>query len=332
MRISRRGVVVGLLVALLGAAAVIGSVQLLGSEKVLYLAPDAPGPNPFTEPAVFASANQRIAQAATTTTTTVAPDPSAGFLPVDPGVTAPGVPVGGASGECDRELLIQMLNQSPERKAQWAKVQNIPADDVETYIRSLTPSVLTRDTRVSSFGFKDGEAEETQAILASGTSVLVNGNGEVVLRCYSGTPIKPPRKIKYNCEGCPDNFKPPPACNGTCYVVPTTTTTVTLPPTTTSLDTTSTTTAAARSTVTRRARPSTTRRAAGATTTTTNPPVNQTTGTLFPPNTGTFAPPATAGPSSTALTSVPGGGSSTTTGPTPSPSPSCTGVLCGIVP
>lgn len=309
MRISRRGVVVGLLVALLGGAAVFGSIQLLGSEKVLFLAPDAPGPNPFTEPAVFASANQRIAQAATTTTTTLVPDPSAGFVPVDPGVTPPG----GASGECDRELLIQMLNQSPERKAQWAKLQNIPANDVETYIRSLTPSVLTRDTRASYFGFKDGKAEQTQVILASGTSVLINGNGEVVVRCYSGSPIKPPRKIKYNCEGCPANFTPPPACNGTCYAVPTTTTTVTLPPTTTSLETTSTTAAAARSTVTRKARASTTRRAASGTTTTTNPGVNQTTGTLFPPNTRTYAPPATAGQTSTALTSVPGGGSSTTT-------------------
>lgn len=341
MRFSRRGVVIGLLIALLGGGAIFGTLKLLGSEEVLYLAADAPGPIPFTDPAVFASANQRIAQVTTTIVPDASvPDPAGSFSPVLPAVPAPEPEIKAEPGTCDQEKLIDLLEASPERQAAWAEVLNVEVENTQTYIRGLTPAELTRDTRVSYFGFKDGKAEELQAILASETAVLVASSGDVVLRCYSGTPTKPPRKIKYNCEGCPDNFEPPPACSGTCYEAATTTLT-TLPPTTTTLlETTTTTAAAARTkaprkpsgaTTTRRAGATTTRRSGATTTTTRVPPVNQTTGTLFPPNTGTFAPPAPPGPSSTAVTSVPttGGGATTTTS-NPTTTTACLGVppLC----
>jgi hypothetical protein len=58
MRLSRRGIIVALIVALAGAGVVYGSVRLLSGETVLYLEPDNPGPDPFTDPAVFDDARR----------------------------------------------------------------------------------------------------------------------------------------------------------------------------------------------------------------------------------------------------------------------------------
>lgn len=330
MRFSRRGVIIGLLIVLLGGGAVISSVKLLSTEQVLYLGAGDPGPDPFTEPAVFATANQRVAQVTTTTTSL----PSVGVSPL-PEVTSTlpeELAPSGASGECDRELLTQFLNEFPERRAVWAEAMNVPVGDIETFIRNLSPVVLTRDIRVSYFGFKEGEAVETQAILASGTAVLVNGFGEVVLRCVCGNPLDAPRRVDYNCLGCPDNFEPPPGCNGTCYEAPPTTTTLpaTTTTTTTLLESTTTTTAAP-STVTRRRARATTTRPSATTTPTSRPPVSQPTGTLFPPNTATFPPPA---PPTTTTSTVPPPVPPPASPPpdSPMPQPSCIPTPFGCFP
>ncbi|MGQ0679382.1 MAG: DUF6777 domain-containing protein [Actinomycetota bacterium] len=330
MRFTRRGVIIGLLILVLGGGAVFGSIQLLGSEKVLYLAADEVGPDPFTEPAVFLNDVQPVVVLATP-----APSPSPGasespgFEPV-PDTSATPVAL---KGDCDPDKLIELLNGAPERRAAWAEVLRVGSDDVEEYVVDLRSAKLSRDARVTMHGFEDSEPTEYQAILEAGSSVLVDQSGDIVVRCQCGNPIEPPRKIKYTCEGCPEDYDPPPSCNGTCFelserVPPTTTTliaaTTTLPPAVPS------TTAPGRSTA------ATTRRPAAATTTTrppaantTVPPVGQTGGTLFPPNTQTFPPAATANPNTTAppvVTSLPPSG----TQPEATTTSGCFLGLCGI--
>lgn len=313
MRLSRRGVIVGLVVILLAGGIVYVSARLLsGGETVLYQEPESAGPDPFTDPAVFTSDTEVVTTTTTTTTTTAVPaSPSP---PVTTTVSAPAQPAegpfggSGKEGECDPEKLIEFLNEDEERKLAWADVLEIDVEEFEAYVRSLTPVILSRDTRITNHGFKNGEAYAFQSILAEGTAVLIDAQGELVVRCYCGNPLTPPRQIKYKCEGCPPDYTPPPPCEQTCYPTPTTTST-TLAPTTT------TTTAVQSTTTTRRT---------GATTTRPGSTVSGPTTTARPGGTTTTTRPSTT-PTSAATTSPP---PPTTAAPTTT---MCLLGLCGIL-
>lgn len=306
MRFNARAIILGLLLLLLAGGVVFAGLRFFGSEgeTVLYQEPESPGPDPFTDPAVFVSDVTEL-----TTTTTLAPTPTptprptTTTLAASPGVTATPSPQGpfggsGKKGECDPELLIRFLNDNPDKKEAWVEVLGVEPEDFEEYVRSLRPVVMTRDARVTNHGFKNGEANPFQAILASGTAVLVDESGEIVVRCYCGNPLLPPKQLEdFECEGCPPNYDPPPACNMTCY--PPTTTTTTAPVTTTLVESTTTT-----------RRVTTTRR----TTTTTRPATTAITPTTATQPTTTFAPAATA-PSTTTSTTMPTTTSTSTTAP-----------------
>ena len=86
-------------------------------------------------------------------------------------------------------------------------------DAVASYIRSLRPVTLTRDTRVTNYSFEDGKAVGFQSILQAGTAVLVDRYGEPVARCRCGNPLSKPiyyREAK--CQYCPPHYNPPPPC------------------------------------------------------------------------------------------------------------------------
>ena len=248
MRFNARAIILGLLLLVLAGGVVFAGLRLFGSdgETVLYQEPESPGPDPFTDPAVLVSDVTEL-----TTTTTLAPtptptpSPTTTTLAASPGVTATPSPQGpfggsGKKGECDPELLIRFLNDNPDKKEAWVEVLGVELEDFEEYVRSLRPVVLTRDARITNHGFKNGEANPFQAILASGTAVLVDESGEIVVRCYCGNPLLPPEQLEdFECEGCPPNYDPPPACNMTCY--PPTTTTTTSSTTTTIVESTTTT-------------------------------------------------------------------------------------------
>ena len=296
MRFNARAIILGLLLLVLAGGVVFAGLRFFGSdgETVLYQEPESAGPDPFTDPAVLVSDVTEL-----TTTTTLAPtptptpSPTTTTLAASPGVTATPSPQGpfggsGKKGECDPELLIRFLNDNPDKKEAWVEVLGVELEDFEEYVRSLRPVVLTRDARITNHGFKNGEANPFQAILASGTAVLVDESGEIVVRCYCGNPLLPPEQLEdFECEGCPPNYDPPPACNMTCYP-PTTTTTTT---TTTIVESTTTT---RRVTTTRRPPTTTTRTqpttvATMPTTTATEP----TTTTTEAPTTTTEAPTTT---------------------------------------
>lgn len=172
MRTTTRRIVILLVVLGLGLAAglvpgVLGADRP-GADEVLFESASSRGPDPFTDAAVVETSG----------------------------------PFGGTGEDrCDRELLIAFLGAHPDRMAAWAAVQRIEVAEVPDFIRSLTPKVLTEDTRVTNHGFKDGEAYAFQSVLEAGTAVLVDDEGKIVVRCRCGNPLREPK--------CPPGCEPP---------------------------------------------------------------------------------------------------------------------------
>jgi hypothetical protein len=115
--------------------------------------------------------------------------------PVSGTTPAAGAPLYGGSGDdkvCDREAMVAYLTQNPDKGRAWAAVAGVPYDQLPSYIRSLTPTVLLYDTRVTNHGFVNGVANPIQSVLQAGTAVLVDRNGLPVAKCRCGNPLSPP--------------------------------------------------------------------------------------------------------------------------------------------
>jgi hypothetical protein len=107
----------------------------------------------------------------------------------------PGSPPYGGSGDdtvCDREKLIRFLESNADRAAAWAGVLGVTVANIGPFVRSLTPTVLLYDTRVTNHGFADGRATSLQSVLQAGTAVLVDARGNPVVRCRCGNPLLSP--------------------------------------------------------------------------------------------------------------------------------------------
>ncbi|WP_435192015.1 DUF6777 domain-containing protein [Streptomyces sp. bgisy126] len=107
--------------------------------------------------------------------------------------SAPGLYGGTRSvASCDVEQQVRYLSGEPAKNAAFASVLRISANEVPGYLRSLTPLQLRADTRVTNHGFKDGSATTYQAVLQSGTAVLVDDRGVPRVRCACGNPLTEP--------------------------------------------------------------------------------------------------------------------------------------------
>ncbi len=100
----------------------------------------------------------------------------------------------GGTGEnaCDIDKLVAFLQANPAIGAAWAEVQGIAPEELEDYIRGLTPAVLLQNTLVINHGYADGEAIPFLAVLEAGTAVLVDDDGLPRARCACGNPLIPP--------------------------------------------------------------------------------------------------------------------------------------------
>jgi hypothetical protein len=110
--------------------------------------------------------------------------------------TAPGLY--GGSGDkhvCDPDQLVGFLQQNPAKAAAWAGVLGIRANDIASYVASLTPVLLTSDTLVTNHGYRDGHATTLQSVLEAGTAVLVDATGTPRVKCNCGNPLAPPAPI-----------------------------------------------------------------------------------------------------------------------------------------
>jgi hypothetical protein len=154
-----------------------------GGGEILLESAGRPGPNPFTPPVDPADP----AEAAVL----VGAEPESGATP------AADAPLFGGSGDdrvCDREAMIRFFASHPAQARAWARVAGVDVALIPTYVRSLTPTVLLYDTRVTNHGFADGRATPRQSVLQAGTAVLVDEMGQLVAKCKCGNPLRPPVK------------------------------------------------------------------------------------------------------------------------------------------
>ncbi|KUL40946.1 hypothetical protein ADL22_14800 [Streptomyces sp. NRRL F-4489] len=110
---------------------------------------------------------------------------------------APGLYGGSRSNaSCDVEKQIRFFQGSAEKARAFAGTEGVSAAQLPQYLRSLTPVQLLVDTRVTNHGFRDGRATSFQAVLQTGTAVLVDAHGVPRVRCACGNPLTPPVAVK----------------------------------------------------------------------------------------------------------------------------------------
>jgi hypothetical protein len=100
-------------------------------------------------------------------------------------------------GSCDTGLLVNFLEQNPDKGAAWAGVLGITAPQIRDYVSQLTQVVLRADTRVTNHGFANGKAFALQSVLQAGTAVLVDKFGAPRVRCECGNPLLEPKPVRY---------------------------------------------------------------------------------------------------------------------------------------
>ncbi|MGW0186427.1 DUF6777 domain-containing protein [Streptomyces sp. NPDC003362] len=193
-RVATIAVVVAAL-ATVGVLLTRGDSGTGGSREVFLQAANSRGPDPFTD---------STAQGTSTSPATPTTPPTTALTPSETVTTGenrvrgynggtPGV-YGGTRdvAACDVELQITYLRENPDRNRAFAAALKLDPDDVPAYLRGLTPVLLRMDTRVTNHGYRDGEADPYQAILQSGTAVLVNDRGLPRVRCACGNPLTNP--------------------------------------------------------------------------------------------------------------------------------------------
>ena len=117
----------------------------------------------------------------------------------------------GGTGEnaCDIDKLIAFLQANPDIGAAWAEVQGITPEELEDFIRGLTPAVLLQNTLVTNHGYADGEAIPFLAVLEAGTAVLVDEEGIPRARCACGNPLLVPDEPEEGEEPTPTTEEGP---------------------------------------------------------------------------------------------------------------------------
>jgi hypothetical protein len=150
--------------------------------------------DPFTDPAnTGVEAAPAVPLPSVPLPTTTAPLPSGQVAVQQVAGNQPGL-YGGTrnNAACDKERMITFLESHPDKAAAWAGVQGIPATEIRSFISSLTSVILTRDTRVTNHGFRNGAAYAHQSVLQAGSAVLVDGYGVPRAKCSCGNPLLPP--------------------------------------------------------------------------------------------------------------------------------------------
>ena len=117
-------------------------------------------------------------------------------VPTVPGNT-PGL-YGGTRDDkvCDAQKLVEFLQSEPAKARAWAKAQGITPEEIPEFVSTLTPVLLGADTRVTNFGYVDGEPVSRQVVLQKGTGVFVDKFGVPRARCKCGNPLAEPVPVQ----------------------------------------------------------------------------------------------------------------------------------------
>ncbi|MGW7609919.1 DUF6777 domain-containing protein [Streptomyces sp. NPDC054766] len=184
---------VALLTGVVAAAVILGLVftnsgggTKNANSEVFLQSADKTGPDPFTE----STANDS-STAPQTPATPVQSAPANATRAVSG--NAPGL-YGGTRNvsSCDVGKQISALQADPAKNKAFATVEGIQPDAVPAYLRSLTPVQLRMDTRVTNHGYRNGAPTSYQAVLQTGTAVLVDARGVPRVRCACGNPLLAP--------------------------------------------------------------------------------------------------------------------------------------------
>lgn len=174
---ARRGAAALVMLILLAGSAAAGCSKGAGKAlDIVAVAVDVLGPDPFFETAV--GEDQRVSESG----------PNGGIRTGD----LAGLYGGSLNKKtCDKDLLISFLSdRKNERKAKaWAGIRGIKVKDIPGYVRKLTPVLLRNDTLVKNHGFRDGVKTVFEALLEAGIAVLVDDQGEPVVKCNCGNPL-----------------------------------------------------------------------------------------------------------------------------------------------
>ncbi|MFJ6102088.1 DUF6777 domain-containing protein [Streptomyces sp. NPDC092359] len=155
-----------------------------GGGEVFLQNAAATGPDPFTRSTARAGTGSAPPASLPPRTSSATPEVSG---------STPGLYGGTQSvASCDVEQQVRYLSADPAKSAAFASVVGVPAGDVPSYLRSLTPLQLRADTRVTNHGFLNGSATSYQAVLQAGTAVMVDSHGVPRVRCACGNPLTGP--------------------------------------------------------------------------------------------------------------------------------------------
>lgn len=198
-----RRVAAGILLVVALAAVSCGGDDLEKNSEGFNIEPAAePGPHAFT-PSV---ASEDVKNA------------------MGPAIEDGGESAAGPAGPCNTEKFLQELQSRPDAYREWGKVLGIPQDQIPAFVRGLSSATLSKDTKVTNHGLKDGHAYPRQSVLTAGTAVLVDmpggpsastttlsappgtapGGAVIVTRCKCGNPLLPPGDPK-----APETSLPP---------------------------------------------------------------------------------------------------------------------------
>lgn len=172
------------------------ATKAAASAKVLLQPLAAPGPDPFTE---------STAAPLPDASPPVPPSPNEPSGPGEPSAPGEGAQtvrsVSGATAglyggtrsatSCDVEAQVRLLTADRTKAAAFARGAGIGGTSVPEFLRGLTPVVLRADVRVTNHGYRDGAPTAHQAVLQTGTAVLVDDRGLPRVRCACGNPLRP---------------------------------------------------------------------------------------------------------------------------------------------
>ena len=170
--------------------------------EIFLVAANEQGPDPFSAVSLSPAVSEEIAPTPTETTPPGGISSAGGAQIAANSGAKPGL-FGGSNDAkvCDPQAQADFLAQNPALAAGFVKALEgvtlpdgtpLAVSNLRTYLTSLTPVLLTEDTRVTNHGFRNGEPYALQAVLQRGTAVLVDRLGVPRVKCNCGNPLLEP--------------------------------------------------------------------------------------------------------------------------------------------
>lgn len=167
------------------------------SRQVLLEAANSAGESPWMGSVATATVTDDLPAELQAELSSAQPAPSSGQVATaDAPIAVSGDKVGlygGSTGVavCDREKMVTFLERNPVQGDAWRQATG--ARDIRKYANTLSPVLLTNDTRVTNNSLKNGKPVPFQSVLQAGTGVMVDDRGVPKVRCACGNPLSEPQ-------------------------------------------------------------------------------------------------------------------------------------------